>query len=249
MKMNYKFLLLALILFLQTRLVAQQADTGSNSGTLFQSRLSGELYTPPVIHAGNPWFIGEWTSSRITLHTGETIHGEMLRYNGYLDELFWLTHETYHQVQLDKKLIKKFELLDPESRQWLRFEKFEVKNILTPGTVSLFVQQLHHDNISLHVHRKVRETGAVTSVMVGGSLVSRRVIGPDYQYYLQRNDQVPEAIQPTRRSLLRAFPEHRQQIRQSLRRNNLRIRSEAQLIAAVEIINEIVQPGTKSQKK
>ncbi len=240
--MKIRFFTAFLILLLPAGLMAQ-LSSGSGPEALFKARLSGEVYTPPVIHSGSQWFIGEWATGSVTLITGEKVSDVMLRYNGYLDELFWLTPVTFEQVRLDKKLIRQFEMEDPGSGEKLIFKNLEVNNMLAPGSIEVFAQLLHRSDISLYVHRKIRETGATTSVMVGGTLVARRVLGPDYQYYLQNRSELPGAIQPTRRSLMRTFPEHRRQIRQALRQQNIRIRNEAQLIYAIEIINDLVRDG------
>ncbi|HHN47476.1 MAG TPA: hypothetical protein ENN08_00825 [Bacteroidales bacterium] len=241
--MKIRFFTAFLILLLPVGLMAQQPSSGSGPEALFKAHLSGEVYTPPVIHSGSQWFIGDWANSNVTLITGEKVSDVMLRYNGYLDELFWLTPGTFEQVRLDKNLIRQFEMEDPGSGEKLIFKNLEVNNILAPGSIQVFAQLLHRGDISLYVHRKIRETGATTSVMVGGTLVARRVLGPDYQYYLQHRSELPGAIQPARRSLMRTFPQHRRQIRQALRQHNIRIRNEAQLIYAIEIINDLVRNG------
>jgi hypothetical protein len=241
--MKIRFFTAFLILLLPAGLMAQQLSSGPGPEALFKARLSGEVYTPPVIHSGSQWFIGEWAIGSVKLITGEKVSDVMLRYNGYLDELFWLTPSTFEQVRLDKNLIRQFEMNDPASGERLIFMNLEVNNMLAPGAIQVFAQLLYYGDISLYVHRKIRETGATTSTMVGGRLVARRILGLDYQYYLCGRSELPETLQPNRRSLLRAFPEHRSQIRLALRQNNIRIRNEAQLIDAIKIINDLVGDG------
>lgn len=206
----------------------------------FEAHLSGEVYMPPVLYAGSPWFLADWNKGSVTLKTGETVSNVLLRYNGYMDELFWLTPESYDHIRLDKQLISSFVIHRAGSKQQFRFRNMNIRTLLGTSRESVFMQVLYEGDVSLYVFRKIRETGATTSVMVGNVLVPRQVIGSDYRYYLRRGGSEPELIIPNRSSLLRAFPEHRQEIRQALRRNRNRMRNEAQFVEAIVLLNRII---------
>lgn len=225
-----------------TLLISGRAQTRmyADADALFQARLSGEVYSPPVLYAGDPYYLSNWTSGRVLLTTGQKVINVMLRYNGYHDDLYWLTPETFQQVRLDKNLIDSFMLLHPESNQWMKFQKIETSNIITGAPGSFFAEVLADKKIFLYAYRKIRETGETTSVLIGGRLISRQVIGPDYVYYLQIPGSDPVSIQTNRRSLLRVFPEKRKEIRREFRKNYIRIRGERQLIKAVEVIGAML---------
>jgi hypothetical protein len=236
-------LICRIFVFLFSLLLINNAQSQGDFGgrdSIFQPHLPGEVYTPPVVHAGSPWFLADWLKGEVTLTNGQTTRDVLLRYNGYFDELFWLTPVDFEQVQLDKQLIMSFAFYDPEEDEWFRFERLDKRNVLTGNTENVFAQLLTGNEIRLYVHRKIRETGATTSTMVGGVLMARQVLGPDYNYFLKRSDSEAQAISVNRRSLLRAFPGYRHEIRQKLRHHHIRIRNEAQLITAVELINDLL---------
>jgi hypothetical protein len=234
------YCLLSIMFF--TLLITGSAQTRlhADADALFQARLSGEVYSSPVLYAGDPYYLSSWTSGRVLLTTGQEVINVMLRYNGYHDDLYWLTPETYQQVRLDKNLIVSFLLMHPESNRWMKFQKIETRNSITGAPGSFFAEVLADERISLYAYRKIRETGETTSAFIGGRLIARQVIGPDYVYYLQIPGSDLVSIQTNRRSLLRVFPEKRKEIRRELRKNHIRIRGERQLIKAVELIGAML---------
>ncbi len=230
-------ILLICMLLVATEARLQQPDPSRLQD--FQPHLAGEVYKPDNIFSGSPFFINAWSIGQVILNSGEIADSCMLRYNGYLDELFWLTHDTYEQVMLDKNLITGFRLFDAASQQWVTFEQIEVNDPLTGAKRKIFAQLLLQDELSLYAYRYVRETGTTTSVMQAGQLVSRRVIGPEYQFFLLNAEGESRRIQMNRRRFLHAFPEKRKELRRELRRMRNSIRSERQLISAVKLLNTI----------
>ena len=235
-----KVYLLLIIAIASHGLSFAQNNHSPNHANRFEAHLSGEVYIPPVIHSGSQWFISDWCNGSVILKTGEKVNQVLLRYNGFLDELFWLTPDNYDQIRLDKLLISSFVLNPTGSGQQLHFKNMSVSGILGGSRENVFMQVLYEGDISLFVIRKIRLTGGTTSVMVGDVLVPRQIIGPDYLYYLQRMGSEPEPILPNRRALINTFPEHRQEIRQALRRNHNRVRTEIQFIEAIAIIDRII---------
>lgn len=234
-----QFTFLICLLFLATEARLQQAF--SNHQQDFQPHLSGEVYSPAVIFSGSPYFINAWSIGQVILKTGKVADSCVLRYNGYLDELFWLSPETYDQVMLDKGLIAGFRLFDAAGKQWVDFEQIEIRDPLTGARRTIFAQRLLQEHVSLYAYRYVRETGATASVMQGGQLIQRRVIGPEYQFFILNENGESQRIQMNRRSFLQLFPEKHQELRRELRRNRNRLRNEQQLVSAVRLLNRLYQ--------
>ena len=99
MKVFHSFLFVLLAIPLTAK--AQINSSGFNPEKIFQAQLSGEVYSPPVLFSGSPWYIDDWTRGIVILENGEMVSNVKLRYNGYLDELFWLTPEAFDQVLLE----------------------------------------------------------------------------------------------------------------------------------------------------
>lgn len=232
---NIHFVPLICLLFLATEARLQQPIPNHQQD--FQPHLSGEVYSPAVIFSGSPHYINAWSIGQVILKTGKAADSCMLRYNGYLDELFWLSPESYEQVMLDKGLIDGFRLFDAAGKQWIAFEQIEISDPLTGARKTVFAQLLLQDHLSLYAYRYVRETGATASVMQGGQLIQRRVIGPEYQFFLLDENGESQRIQMNRRNFLQLLPEKRQELRRELRRNRNRIRNEQQLVSAVKLLN------------
>ncbi len=208
--------------------------------SVFEPRLSGEIYTFTMRADGNYYLNENWLKGDVALISGETVHDKLLKYNIYLDELIWLSSKTYKPVKVDKKLVKEFTINLPDSREPVLFRNITIDVAFRDDPLNIFAHKLYEGNISLVAQRRVRQTGErFTSER--GTHISVPRLEPDPVYYIIMPDnKAREVGRLNRRALYRIFPDYRSEIRTALRRENVWIRSENDLVRAVGIIDEIV---------
>jgi hypothetical protein len=62
--------------------------------SLYTPRLTGASFVETRYY-GSPFVTPDWTRSTIVLNTGDTIIGEKIKYNGYVDEVMWINQHNY----------------------------------------------------------------------------------------------------------------------------------------------------------
>ena len=241
MQITIKYIISSLLLTLFSISLAQESlfEKNPQYEDLFEPRLSGEVYSPPDRFANSQNYFANWLRGDIMLISGETVRGQQLQYNAYLDEIFWLHPMFNRQVRLDKQLISSFTAIIDESGKTATFKRIRTGNE-GAGNSGFFARLLYEDSISLYSQRILRESSRTRSATVGGTIISRILLISDHKYFLMLEDDITIPVSRNRRSLYNAFPEKRREIRTILRSNRNRIRNEAELIEAIALLNTIL---------
>jgi hypothetical protein len=220
-------------------LYSQELTTGSGPAgeDYFEQGLSGALYIPGRKLIGDPWFPSEkWTRGDVRLTSGVWVRDKMLRYNGYLDELFWLSGADYSQVKVDRDLISEFILHSPPGD--IRFTRITVHVPPIIWNREVLGEILYEGNISLYCYRRVIETG-LGDHLVGNRQVGGRKITPSHLYIMELPCGSQTTISRIRRSsILNLFPENRNEIRRLLRQNRLGPSNSRELAEVLKLLDE-----------
>lgn len=202
-----------------------------------QARLAGEIFVFSIVSHGSQYFNDEWYYGDVTLQSGEVVENQMLKYNGYLDELIWL-NTSFQNIKVDKNLVAEFSLRDPHSQEILVFRNVLLKSLSISGSGHIFAEQLYENDISLMAFRRILKTGERTENRTK-SVISRAILKADPVYFILMPDGNANILTNlSRRSFYRAFPEHKEKIRSMFRQNQLRLRNERDLIEAVKFIEK-----------
>jgi len=113
--------------------------------------LSGELFTPAFPVDITTYFNKDWLPGDIFLEDGRIIRNKRIKYNGLLDELFWLESESNQTVKLDKEAIRQFHFLNYSGDTSVYFRKLNVKRNILADSGEIFCQELYHGDLSLFV--------------------------------------------------------------------------------------------------
>jgi hypothetical protein len=240
MNMQKTGLILCFLFFLALDgLISQELlpDEGPAGEAYFEQGLSGSLYIPGRRLVGDPWFPSEkWTRGDVRLTSGTWVRGKMLRYNGYIDELFWLSEADYSQVKVDRGLIDEFILYAPSGS--LRFTRIMVHVPPIIWNREVLGEILYEGNISLYCYRRVIETG-LGDYLVENRVVGGRKIAPSHLYIMELPGGTQTTISRIRRSsILNLFPENRKEIRRLLRQNRLRPSNARELAEVMKLLDE-----------
>lgn len=209
----------------------------------FEQGLSGKLSMPPRQPIGNQHYpVEEWLSGSVTLENGIVVKNKMLRYNGYIDELFWLFEGDYQQIQVDKYFVKKFHLHVPRKEKPLIFHRIKADSPILIGRDEIFGELLYEGDVRLYAYRRIEGSRSgeywIGDVPYGGPVISPRPL-----YILMLSDGTPRIIQRIRRrNILNLFHENRGELRGLLRENSLfRLRKEHDMIETARILDAFLK--------
>jgi hypothetical protein len=213
----------------------------------FEQGLSGRVNLPPGQVIGSQHYPSEdWLLGDVYLRNGTIIRGKLLRYNGYMDELFWMFEGDFQQIQVEKEMVKEFRLniQGQDKPKPVTFRKIVVTPPIYSGKELLrkdeiFGELLFEGNVGLYGYRRI--IGVRTGeYWVEGKRYNGRIISPRPLYILMMPDSSSKVIRKiNRRNILSLFPEKRIELRGILRENNIRYRDEQDLIEIAGILNSI----------
>ena len=204
--------------------------------SIFEPKLTGEAYLAKSGLVGTQFFNDEWIESDLFLKNGETVFNKLLRYNGFIDEVIWLTPENFKQVKLDKFAIDKFVLKNYRGKK-VCFKQINTKQAFVGDSTDIFAEVAIEGKLSLYIFRKIGITGSINQENKGGSY-TYELIEPSPKYYLkQSNNRFIALSRLNRRAFLKLFPEQKSAIRKMLRQNHQSLATEFDLLKIVNLLN------------
>lgn len=207
-----------------------------------ETNLAGELFRAD--HPIDPvtYFTRDWTLGEITLITGEIVGNEMIRYNGLLDELFWLEPGSKRTILLDKEAIEQFEIQPYQNSGKIRFKKIVVKPDLLTDSTAVFGQVIYEAAFSLFVlHTFIIER--LEYFKLAGATYKKPVYQSLPVYYLRFPDKKMLKLGAlTRKNLYTAFPAKKEQLKKFLRENlSGRTWEDEELVRFAQFLNEMIK--------
>ena len=190
----------------------------------FQKKLSGRFFVSSTMNYGSQFYY-KWANGDVIMDDGHIIRNKFIRYNRYYDELLWLRKSDYKTALLDKKTIDEFIIYSENNTPYAHFIKSRIKRWYQSDSTDVFLQVLAEGHLSLYAFRTV--------------LVIRNKIeiyDKDIYYLIMNNEYY--RIDASRRGLMRALPQNKTELRQIIRKNKLKVKSEPHLIKAIELLNK-----------
>lgn len=201
--------------------------------------LSGEIIQPSTGLKGSQFYINDWLDGEIFFNDGSRVTVEKLRYNGYADEVLWLHEGSKQVVLINRNLIEKFTLYLPGNPEPLVFERMPLKSALYQRTGDVFAHSLLKGTISLFAIRQIVKKRDVIEKR-GNARGLFTEIEPQHIYFIILPcGRVAIIDKSPRKSLYRAFPEFREELRSAFTDSRNRLRNENEMIEAIRIINDI----------
>ena len=211
----------------------------SKVDSAFLPKLTGKTYIERKEYKGEQFYNKDWMEGDILLSTGETIHVEKLKYNGFLDDVIWVNPSNFQQFVLDKSYINDFWLKNP-SGQDIHFKRI---NAVDPLAVShpsdTFVEVGIEGKVSLYIQRKIVVVGE-ENIYQNGALNLLESIGPNPLYYIKLPTNTYLTMSKlSRKAFLKLFPEQKKDINKLLRDNHMKFKSESDFIQIIELLNRV----------
>lgn len=233
-----KYWIIFVFLVISVSIHAQIVDLEKNTtDSTSHSKLTGETWFEPKGYIGEQFFNKSWMQSDLLLSTGEMVYGEKVKYNGFLDELIWVNSIINQQFKLDKPLIKAFRLIN-EQGQIRHFKQIIVSNpTSTNQQLDIFVEVEVEGKISLYIQRKINVVNT-EDIVIDGTLCRQGIIKPTPQYYLKLSSTDYILLDIIKlKSFIQLFPSLKKQTDLVIRKNNLKLKTEEDLVKLIKLLN------------
>lgn len=202
--------------------------------------LAGEIIHPVVQYSGSPYLFDQFTAGKVIKLSGEEVDVDYLRYDALTDDVLWMQPGEAGLVRVDKGLIRGFYLEHPERPDSLVvFYRNEILQLDGYSCRDCFVQVLVVDDYSLYA-RRVKRISSQTEMVVaaGGESARMRVLQDDHSFLLVDPGNENRRSGTSTRAFINAFPDERRVLRRAMRRANVSINSDRELVDAVRWLNK-----------
>ena len=203
--------------------------------------LAGELFVPASPPDIVTYFNKNWLSGDIWLTDGSIIRNKKIKYNGLLDELFWLEPESNQTIKLDKEAILQFHFLNFMGDTSVHFRKLKVKRNIVTDSTEIYGQEIYHGDLSLFVlhtfYLDRRE-----KVPMNESYFLKDIYKEDPVYYIKfLNNKVVGFKRFSRKSLYTFVPGKKDQIKKFFKENKSGIiKTNPEIIRLIQFLSSII---------
>jgi len=182
-----------------------------------ESLLSGELFDPASTPDISTYFNREWLSGDIRLTDGRIIRNKKIKYNGLIDELFWLETVSNRTIKLDKESILQFHFLNFQGDTTIHFIKTKLKQDIFTDSTEIFLQEVKKGNLSLLISHSYYFAGK-EAVRMNRNLYLKEIYKEESVYYLSfPENRIIEFKRFSRKNLFASIPDKKDLIKQYLR--------------------------------
>ena len=231
-----KYIVSLLLLVLAWSTVAQELGFNVDGLSLESNRLGGkimgEIFYISALANSNFLYPDEWVDGEITLTDGDKYENVKLRYHAEDDELIAYNEKNKSLYFVEKEQVSAFVMIVGEQeRKFIKgypkgedkkgkyFEELYVGNQMFLSDTHVYEQKVSPFKDELGIMRDVEY-----------------YFRSDYFRYSEKEGYHKMGI--NRRALITAFPEHKKAIKKLLRKNNIFIDSEQDMVRAFSLLDE-----------
>lgn len=186
----------------------------------YESLLSGELFDLSLTPDLSTYFNTEWLAGDILLANGRMARNNKIRYNGLLDELFWLEPVSNQIIKLDKESILQFHFLNFQGDSTIRFRKIRVRKDIFTDSADIFVQEINHGKVSLMISHSFYFAGKETIRTDKGAFLKDIYKGEPLYYLRLPDNRLVEIRRFNRKNIYTVLSSRKELIRQYFRDNS-----------------------------
>lgn len=220
--MKTKLLIAALIILASGSGTGFCQTSGNNDSRNidYESLLTGELFDLSLTPDLSTYFNTEWIAGDILLANGRLVRNNNIRYNGLLDELFWLEPVSNQTIKLDKESILQFHFLNFQGDSTIRFRKIRVRKDIFTDSADKFVQEIKYGKVSLMISYSFYFAGKATVRTGKGAFLKDIYKGEPFYYLHLPDNRFVELKRFSRKNIYRALSARKDLIRQYFRESS-----------------------------
>jgi hypothetical protein len=212
-------------------------DEGLSSGL----SLAGEVVTS-ALQADSVTYLNKgWLPADIYLTNGEIIRKCYIKYNGLLDELYWLEPVTKKVIKLDKEEINRFHYVIFKSDTAVWFRRIRVRKSVYPDSVNVFAQEIYSGKLSLFVlHSFVMEGHEVSAR--NGAYYQKTIYTEVPVYYFRFLNKKTVGLKKLNpKSIYSLAPDKKDQIRKFFaEKGNSRFKNNSDLARLAKFLSSVI---------
>lgn len=225
MKINK--IIITIILF-QLFIVSQSFGSKIKDETK-KMEIYGILYFHPNIYDGSPYLYNDWSFSSLELVNGDVVDNVRVKYNILTSEIIFY-HDKFRKLfAVDQATLKSF-TINYNRADSLHFEKYNGNDIGYRLKKNDFVHLLYKGNLKFIVKH-------TANVSEANDLNSKDKIFPKNIYFIIKGNETIE-IRLKTKSVLKIFPEHKQELKKLISENKIKNHSEKELARFIKLIDE-----------
>ncbi len=200
-----------------------------NTG-LSERKLTGEIISSTVTPSSNYYY--DWDYADIVFNNGETVINKKLRYDGYLNEMIWLTPDE-KLVKIEKENIKEVNF----KKLHASFRQISIKTL--SDSIKIFAEVLYENKISLFVYRKIK-LEKIDMVNENNIIYPKNNFSYSPVYYVKFPDSqsIHSFTRINMNSFRGLFELRRDEVKKLLKQNHVNIKSEKDFVAALRLIEK-----------
>jgi hypothetical protein len=238
--MKTKILIAALIILVSGTVFCQTSGNNTPKNIDYESLLSGELFDLSLTPDLSTYFNTEWLAGDILMINGRMARNHKLKYNGLLDELFWLEPVSKQIIKLDKESIYQFHFQNFHGDSTIRFRKIRVRKDIFIDSADIFVQEIIYGKVSLMISHSFYYAGKTTVRTDKGTFL-KDIFKEEPVYYLRFPDNgFVELRRFTRKNIYTVLSARKDLVRQYFRDSNSgKIRTSREIQDFVQFLSSI----------
>ena len=226
------FILILLIIAVFASVQAQEKNCRCNyykvSEEVLEDKITGIVLSETYFKLPEKEIYNQWSVGDILLNNGERITNRVIRYDGISDNLIVSSLKEDVKLAVEKNTIKGFDIIMYKSDKILHYKKLNIKNILSSEYTVGYAQLLVSGKTSLYATRRLQQVGATNEIQTYYSYIIVKEDGTMFHF-----------LHYSRRYIASLFPEKKVIFKSHLRKQHNRVRSEEQLIQAIELYNSL----------
>jgi hypothetical protein len=203
--------------------------------------LAGEIVSSALQADSVTYLNNGWLPADLYLTNGDIIRKSYIKYNGLLDELYWLEPVTKKVIKLDKEEISRFHYVKFKSDTTVWFRKIKVRKNIGSDSANVFAQEIYSGKLSLFIlHSFVMEGHEVSAR--NGAYYQKTIYSEAPVYYFRfLNKKTVGLKKLNRKSIYSIVPDKKDQIRKFFsEKGNKRFKNNSDLVRLAEFLSSVI---------
>lgn len=223
-----RYLFIAIVFFLGS--ICHNAFAQEQAGPT--ENMYGEIYYNPMGYEGTPYFQENWSVGKVYLKNGKTVENVQVKLNILTNDLIFYNANYKRLFKADKNTVDAF-TLHPDSDDSLYFIRYEGPSLSYRLQTGDLIQVLQNGDLSLWVKR-------TSNVSSSNDVSNRDKIYPKNFYFLKTEKGVFETSLSVK-SIVNHLPQRKQEIKEIVKTNKIRSKSEKNLSRLISLLNNPTQ--------
>ena len=232
-----ELIFIIILLFSTGKGMIHGQDSQISEPDLDDSRIMGKVFYQNHFRVeGTPFFIDQWLTADILSFTNEWKKNVLVKYDAYSDELIYYNDNISIPVIIDKDYVQMFDIHESGNNPGYTFRCINLGNPDGRDNACGFFQVVKEGNVSLYIKHSVvyaKKINPEQQDKYHGRFVHKK------EYFLQVGTEVLP-IKMGVKTFVKLFPQHKKDIKEFIKKDNLSMKSEDDLRLLIGYINTLV---------